>query len=226
MRKRMFCFVMTLLFIFAFPCTVLAANVNENNGSEVPTSGPDTSYQILYAKMQLELAEIARQQAMENLNQISKIQDEQRLVADFLNTAKQCREEAIHHDTETEMPSDMENYLNANGLSYDTTGGDLHMTGTEWSTAIASLENRMTELNIQAQQTMLNTQNYIGQYNTSLYDTNTVNRSQLISSIARGQSMYGNSEVGLAVTGLVVGLTLGCAITLAAQKFRRTKEKV
>lgn len=41
--------------------------------------------------------------------------------------------------------------------------------------------------------------------------------------ISRGQSMYGDSDVGIAVTALVTGLALGCMGTVGWQKIKKRK---
>ena len=48
---------------------------------------------------------------------------------------------------------------------------------------------------------------------------------EMLMGIARGQSMYGTSEAGLAVTGLVLGLVLGCVVTLGVQKLCRKNKQ-
>ena len=80
---------------------------------------------------------------------------------------------------------------------------------------------------METQRQMVYVQDYMGQYNSYTQGPNTQipNSNQTLTSLARGQSMYGDSEAGLAVAGLVVGLVLGCVITLAAQKLRAKKEK-
>ena len=74
---------------------------------------------------------------------------------------------------------------------------------------------------------MVYVQEYMEQYNSYLQGANNQvsDAEQRLSGLARGQSVYGDSEVGLAVTGLVVGLVLGCLITLAVQKSRGKKDK-
>ena len=50
--------------------------------------GPTTSLQLMFAKLQLELAETAKSQAMDKMDAISKAQDEQKLVSRLLNEAR------------------------------------------------------------------------------------------------------------------------------------------
>jgi len=227
MKKRIVCFAMAMLFImFASGAVVIAAAEGSNNGAgglDMSELGPDTSIQFMFAKLQLEMAEIAKNQAMESMAQISAIQEEQRQVSGFLNIARQCGEEAASAGAAMEMPSDMAEYMQANNLSY---GGNRLMTSDEWDAVVSSLESRMAELGMNTQQMMVYVQDFMGQYNSYLQGVNlqTNNAAQTISGLARGQSMYGDSEAGLAVTSLVVGLVLGCVITLAAQKFHRKKD--
>ena len=245
MRKKSVCFILTTLLVMAASGTVLASDLQYSNNNintlnntaqynsiqskaDANAEVNNESLQLLYAKLQLQQSEMAKQQAMNGLEQVSKIQEEQKLVAGFLNTARQCQAEAVSTDKETEMPKDMAEYMDANALAYDTTGNDLLMTGEEWGTAVTSLEKHLEQFGTQVQQQMVIIQDYMGQYNSSLQNTNTQipNANQTLTNLARGQSMYGNSEVGLAITGLVVGLVLGCAITLAVQKTHRKKEQV
>ena len=228
MKKTVIGFAMAILLVFSASGTVLAADGgNGTEGLSPGELGPNASLQLMFAKLQLEQAELARNQAMEGMEQIERLQDEQRQVAGFLNTARRLQSEAESTGEATEMPGDMAAYMDANGLSYDATGGDLAMTGEEWDTAIRSLEYRLEEVGMETQQQMVYVQDFMGQYNSYTQGTNTQipNSDQTLTSLARGQSMYGDSEAGLAVTSLVVGLVLGCVITLAAQKLRAKKEK-
>jgi len=66
------------------------------------------------------------------------------------------------------------------------------------------------------------------QYNSYLIGAENqqiITSNQTISSLARGQSMYGDSEAGLALTALAVGLVLGCLVTVSVQMIRRKAEK-
>lgn len=247
MKKRISCFIIAMLLVLSASGTVFAVSAKENTGGadtseesaenisgmtgltglNVNELGPGTSLQLIFAALQLQMAETAKQQAMAQMDQIAKIQAEQKLVSAFLNTARQCQSDAESTGEETEMPSDMADYMKENGLSYDTDGNDLLMTSDEWDTAIKSLESRLEKLGTDTQQQMVYIQDFMGKYNSYLLGENiqTPNANQTITNLARGQSMYGDSEVGLAVTGLVVGLVLGCLITLMAQSLRRKKDK-
>lgn len=222
---------MAMMLILSSSVTAFASQMNTSNSSQIMSNTnleQSQNLQLMYAKLQLAQAELTKQQAMDKMDQITEAQEEQRQVGAFLNTAKQCQLDAVNTQEATEMPADMAEYMDANALSYDTTGDDLLMTAEEWDVAITSLESHLEKLGLETQQQMICLQDYMGQYNSYLQNTNTQisNANQALSNLARGQSMYGDSEVGLAVTGLVLGLVLGCAATLAVQKVRRKKDAV
>ena len=50
--------------------------------------GPTTSLQLMFAKLQLELAQTAKTQAMDKMDAIASAQDEQKLVSRLLNEAR------------------------------------------------------------------------------------------------------------------------------------------
>ncbi len=247
MKKRIFCFVTVIMLMLSLSVNVFATDTTNNSENtdtanessqgvpdeydflDTNTLGPTNSLRLIYAKMQLELSSEAEKQAQEMINQVAALQEEQKLVSSFLNTARQLQNESKENRNQTSrMPDDMYAYINENNLGYDKSGDAMLLTAEEWDTVIVLLESRLMELGTETQQKMVYVQNLIGQYNSYLQDSNTQtpNSSQVITSLARAQSMYGDSEVGLAVTALVVGLVLGCVITLAAQKVRRKKSAV
>ena len=69
----------------------------DNSGTSSVTFGqlgPTSSLQLMFAKLQLELAETAKSQAMDKMDAISKAQDEQKLVSQLLNEARQAKADA------------------------------------------------------------------------------------------------------------------------------------
>ena len=238
MKKRLSYFLMAVLIVFstmggalAEAVPGIATNTSSISGSVLSYKNPESSLQLMFAKLQLDQAEIAKKQAMDRMEQIQKNQEEQKQLAGYLSEARQAQEDARNNagtgDGTSDMPDAMKQYMDSNGLAYDKTGDDSSMTADEWNTAIKSLEEKQETLGRETQQQMVDVQNSIGQYNTYLEGVNTQigNAQQTISSLARGMSLYGESDAGLAVTALVVGLVLGCVITLAAQKIGGKKGK-
>ena len=178
--------------------------------------GPTTSLQLMFAKLQLELAETAKTQAMDKMDAIAKAQDEQKLVSQLLNEARQAKADAnsgiaagTQSETYTHKPGDekttnwkekntknctlmskeMVDYMDAHGLAYDKTGNDYNHSADEWDVAITALEGRLEELGTNTQQEMVYVQDYMGQYNSYLQGANTQisNANQTLTNLARGQ---------------------------------------
>lgn len=221
MKKGMICFVIAILLAFFTAGPVFATF------SAISQFDSNSSPQLALAKLQLELAERNKEQALSGIKEIEEQQAEKKKASDFQAVARECRDAAASAGGETEMPADMAAYMDSRGLAYATTGDDLLLTSKEWDAVIASLEYHMNNVGLSIQQQMLNLQEFMGQYNSYMQGANSAisQSNQVLSGLARGQSMYGDSEVGLAVTGLVVGLVLGCLITLAVQKSRGKKDK-
>ena len=211
--------ILAMLLVLLVPCQAVWAVESDL----VPTG----SLQVMFAQLQQEQAEIIKQQAMQQMKETAALQAEQRQVSGYLNQARSLQSEAEASDSATAMPGEMQEYMLKNGLAYDTTGDDLDMTYEEWDVAISSLESRMEMLGVQTQQLMVYLQDFIGQYNSYQEGANQqVNGNQTISSLSRGQSMYGDSSAGLMITTLIVGMVLGCLITVAAEKMMKKGKRV
>lgn len=170
----------------------MTQGINGNSGVSSISStslGPSSSLQLMFAKLQLELAETAKSQAMDRMNSISKSQEEQQLVSKLLNEARQAKADANASGGCTSMSSEMVKYMDANGLAYDKTGNDYLHNKDEWDVAITSLESRLEQLGTDTQQQMVYIQDYMGQYNSYLQGANTQisNSNQTLTSLARGQ---------------------------------------
>ena len=186
------------------------SQVNLNSTSSITATdlGPSSSLQLMFAKLQLELSETAKSQALERMDYISKQQEEQKLVSSLLNEARQSKADAkagvsagsesvTYSNGKTEkntknctlMSKEMVDYMDKNGLAYDKTGNDYNHSEEEWDVAIASLEARLEELGTDTQQQMVYIQDYMGQYNSYLQGANTQvsNANQTLTSLARGQ---------------------------------------
>lgn len=166
--------------------------------------GPTTSLQLMFAKLQLELAETAKTQAMNKMDAIAKAQEEQKFVSQLLNEARQAQADgnsgtgvgmtSINGVTVTgkdcyPMSQEMVDYMDAHKLAYPNGDGDYILGKDEWDVAITALEGRLEELGSNTQQEMVYVQDYMGQYNSYLQGANTqiANSNQTLTSLARGQ---------------------------------------
>ena len=224
MKKFFVYILLTILMTISTASVVFAAEI-ETHLPQMDNINTNESLQLMFAKLQLAQTESNKKHAEDIMEQMDTIQTEQKQAGTFLADAKKAQSDAQAKDIATEMPADMAAYMDAHSLIYDTTGEDLLMTAEEWNTAIVSLESYLSEISSLLQQEMIYLQDFMGQYNSSTIntDTQTTTPNQTLSSLARGQSMYGDSEAGLAMTALLVGLVLGCVITLIVQKTYRKK---
>ena len=83
--------------------------------------GPTGSLQFQFAKLQLALAELSKNNALDYIDQIQKSQDEQKKVAMMLQQARQAQANAKAQGDKgkTEMPSELQKYMDDNGLAYE-----------------------------------------------------------------------------------------------------------
>lgn len=151
--------------------------------------GPTTSLQLMFAKLQLELSETAKAQAMEKMDYIANVQDEQKQVTELLNQARQLQADAEKDGTCTEMSPEMIAYMDEHNLAYDKKGDDYKHDKDQWELAITSLEGQLESLGTDTQQQMIYVQDFMGQYNSYLQGANTQisNANQTLTSLARGQ---------------------------------------
>ena len=166
--------------------------------------GPTTSLQLMFAKLQLELAQTAKTQAMDKMDAIASAQDEQKLVSQLLNEARPTQapctsrtgvvKTTVNGVTLTgkdayPMSQEMVDYMDAHKLAYPNGDGDYILGKDEWDVAITSLEGRLEELGTNTQQEMVYVQDYMGQYNSYLQGANThiANSNQTLTNLARGQ---------------------------------------
>ena len=69
-------------------------NFSSTSSASFGELGPTTSLQLMFAQLQLELAETAKTQAMDKMDAIATAQDEQKLVSQLLNEARQAQADA------------------------------------------------------------------------------------------------------------------------------------
>ena len=136
--------------------------------------GPTGSLQFAFAKLQLAMAMICKNGALDYMEQIQNAQDEQKEIADMLQKARQLQADAKKDDKATLMPPEMIRYMNKNGLAYDKKGNDNKHGHEEWDVAIQSLQAQLDKVGSNTQQLMVFVQDYMGQYNSYLTGSNSV----------------------------------------------------
>ena len=128
--------------------------------------GPTSSIQMKFAALQLAQAQLCKNSANEYMDQIEKIQDEQKKSAEMIAKARDLQNQAKTGDKATEMPADMIQFFKDRGLSWDKTGDDNFHNKDEWEYNIQSLTNYQESISNKTQTLMVYLQDFIGQYNS------------------------------------------------------------
>ncbi len=158
--------------------------------------GPTGSLQFQFAKLQLAMAELSKQGAMDYIEQIQNSQDEQKKISAMLQQARQLQADAKAGKGNYEqnkscslMPKDMLEYMDKNGLAYDKKGGDHVHNKDEWDVSIQSLQAQLDRVGSNTQQLMVFVQDFMGQYNSYLQGSNSViqQANQTLGELARAR---------------------------------------
>ncbi len=148
------------------------------------------SIQFMFAKLQLEQSNICKTQAEAYMDKIEAAQKEQKECADMIAKARDLQQQAKNagKDKCTEMPQDMVDYFNKNGLKFDTAGSDNLHTSDEWDYNIKSLTNYQETLGSYTQTDMVYLQDFMSQYNSFLQGANSAiqDSNDTLMSILRG----------------------------------------
>ena len=88
---------------------------------------PALTAENLFAQME---ADSVYQQYADLMDTSVRYQDEKEQVWDAIHTAVELQRQVLKDGTETLMPDDMAQYMSANDLDYDMTGGDRVETGS------------------------------------------------------------------------------------------------
>ncbi len=151
--------------------------------------GSNQSVQMKFALLQLAQSNLCKTQAESYMDQLEKIQEEQKEVADMISKARALQNEAKVNDKCTTMPQEMIDYFKNHGLSYDAAGNDNNHSADEWDFNLKSLTNYQEQIGNKTQTLMVYLQDFIGQYNAYLQGANSQvsTANQTLTNIARGQ---------------------------------------
>lgn len=182
---------------------------NELTGSMVGTG--DQSIQMLFAQLQLQLAQQNKQQATDRLNAIQAAQEQSRQVSEYINTARQLYSDAKNGNFKP-VPEDMLQFLESNSLYIpnNVTTPDVK----EWDAIIQSLENFQERVGSDMQQEMVYIQDFMGQYNQYTSQSSALYNAYSQQGLSGSATMLGMGGAGLMVTALVAGLAAGSLVTV------------
>ena len=152
-----------------------SSNVNASVSS-LPCGCNSPSF--MYAMLQLEQAQLCKDQSEAMMDKIQANQEEQQKTADMISEARNLQAQAQEMEDSgedvkwTEMSPEMIAFFEEHELAMDESDGDYAHTAEEWDVAIQSLENYQEELSTTTQTDMIVLQDYLGQYNSYLQGAN------------------------------------------------------
>lgn len=168
------------------------SQVNNTSLSGIMNSidlGPTQSLQMLFAKLNLAQAQLAKNGAMDNIKKIQDSQEAQKECAAMIQKARELQNTAKNNNGTTDMPADMKAFFTKNNLKWDTKGNDDHHNKDEWDYNIQQLTSYRDQLGTDTQQLMVFVQDFMGQYNSYLQGANSAIQqgSQTLQSLATGR---------------------------------------
>lgn len=126
--------------------------------------GGSSSIQEMFVKLQSENAQIAQNNANKIIDEIIKLQEEQKKVTDMIEKCRELQQTAKDSVKYTAMPEDIRTFMDTNNLKYDTTGNDLLMTADEWNVAINSLRDYQETIGNDTKTEMIEMQDFLNVY--------------------------------------------------------------
>lgn len=148
-----------------------------------PGSG---SVQFLFAKLQLAQAQICKNSAMQYLDAISSVQEDQAKVAEMIELARKAKESATDKNY-VAMSSEMTEFFKEKGLTTSPSGVNGSSYNKDaWTYNLESLTNYQETLSNKTQTQMVFLQDFISQYNSYLQGANSAiqEAAQVMQSIA------------------------------------------
>ena len=191
---------------------------NALTGSMV--GGDRQNIQLLFAQLQMQLAQSNKEQALERINAIRASQEQSAQITEYIHTARQ-----LHSETETgkaqAVPGDMLQFLQDNSLY--TPQNASAADEKDWQAILQSLQSFQERIDSDVQQQMTFIQDFMGQYNQYISQTSSLFGSGSVQGLSGSATMLGAGGAGLAVTALVAGLAVGSLATVLILRRKQNK---
>ncbi|MDR2488962.1 MAG: hypothetical protein LBD42_05680 [Desulfovibrio sp.] len=154
--------------------------------------GSVASVHLIYAKLQLTQAMVAKSGAQQYMKKIEANQNEQKTVSEMLNRIRSGQADAkgkkgAATDGSWALPGDIKDYMKANGMSCPT-GKNGKFTSDELEAVAESFRTQQDKLSSSTQMDMVYVNDFMGQYNAFLQGANAAISKciELLSELARG----------------------------------------
>lgn len=201
---------------------------------EAPTTGSlgnwgssgSSSTALEFARLQLELANSVKNNAMDSMNGVRTQQEEQTLIAQYKQQVNDLKSQA-----ETEpvpMPGELLYYMNEKGLPYPTPESGLY-TASDCQQILYSLEDRAITVGSNTMDSMKSLQDFLSDYNSSLMDASSYLQGLTSGSpsLSRGQSLFspesGTANVTPVAVSVLAGILVGMFLMWTIMKKKSNK---
>ena len=191
---------------------------NTLTGSMV--GGDAQSVQMLFAQLQLQLAQSNKEKAMERIQAIQAAQEQSNQITAYINTARELYSKNRIGVVKA-VPEDMLQFLQDHSLYVPEKPSS--PSEEDWKAVIWSLETFQEGISTNVQQQMVYVQDYIGQYNQYSSQTSALLDSDALKGLSGSATMLGAGGAGLAVTALVMGLAVGSLATALVLRRKQSK---
>lgn len=180
-----------------------------------------SSYQLIFAQLQQKLAQESKEAALNEIEEVQKLQSQQNLCSDVLSQLRQLQAEARSSGKPVELSQQLKNNLVSLEICTSTTTyiTKSEVTEEDLQNLISLTEAKMDSLSSSTQVQMVYLQDYMKQYNsyTSSSSSITEELKELLNQYAtRGTMLGGNT--GMLFTSLLVGVAIGAVAVLLIQK--------
>lgn len=153
-------------------------------------SGSTESIQMMFARLQLEMAQTNKAAAQDAIKQVQESQAGIKEAAGYMNQLRelraQDRQARQSGQTPPALPGELQAFLEKNGIYYGSAAQP------DYDSAISGIGDHIDRLSMDTQMQMVYVQDYMSQYNSYLNGAaNSIDRSgQTLQSIARGGSLF------------------------------------
>ena len=192
-------------------------------------SGADSgdSVQAMFAKLQLELANAVKNDAVQQIDKVTAAQKEQQRASQYLEQARKLQTQAEAEPIS--LPGELQYYLEEKGLSYPAAESGYYTTD-DFGKIISTLQSYSEKLGTDIQSQMVSVQDFMGQYNSYLQNANASiqNTAKSLDSVSRGQSLFSSEAGGVnaapIAVSVLVGVLLGMLVMWLIIKKRMKKQ--
>lgn len=220
-----------------FTCSAYAVN-SASSPNSIGSIDSSDSIQEIFAKLQAELAQQSKNQAMQSLEKIKDSQEEMKKAAEYAEQARQMQSQVQKEkDSDSQLTkksaaliAELQSYMDQRNLSYPASDSGLYGDG-DWAQVIGSLEQYQEKLGAEVQQEMAAVQDDMGKYNSYLSNVSISNQNSVkeMTSLAKGQSLFstegGTINVTPVAASALAGVLIGMILMWLIMKQREKRAK-